>query len=98
MESQVTELAPGIVRLRAANPSPMTGSGTNTYVLQGATGCVVIDPGPALPAHLAAMQRLWRLFCSAMRIWTIRACVRRCVRPQERPCWPLAPRTVAAAP
>ena len=55
MESQVTELAPGIVRLRAANPSPMTGSGTNTYVLQGATGCVVIDPGPALPAHLAAI-------------------------------------------
>lgn len=55
MESQVTELAPGIVRLRATNPSPMTGSGTNTYLLRGTTGIVVIDPGPALPAHLAAI-------------------------------------------
>jgi glyoxylase-like metal-dependent hydrolase (beta-lactamase superfamily II) len=57
MESQVTVLAPGITRLRAANPSPMTGSGTNTYVLQGAAACVVIDPGPALPAHQAAILR-----------------------------------------
>ena len=49
------EMAAGVVRLRAANPSAMTGSGTNTYVLHGPTGAVVIDPGPALPAHLAAI-------------------------------------------
>ncbi|MES2433747.1 MAG: MBL fold metallo-hydrolase [Pseudomonadota bacterium] len=33
----------------------MTGTGTNTYVLHGPDGAVVIDPGPALPAHLAAV-------------------------------------------
>ncbi|KAF0172626.1 MAG: hypothetical protein FD162_2216 [Rhodobacteraceae bacterium] len=42
-----SEVAAGVVRLRAANPSPMTGSGTNTYVLHGPAGVVVIDPGPA---------------------------------------------------
>ena len=55
MESQVTELTSGVTRLCAANPSPMTGSGTNSYVLHGPDACVVIDPGPALPAHLAAI-------------------------------------------
>ena len=49
------DVAAGVVRLRAANPSPMTGSGTNTYVLHGPAGVVVIDPGPALPAHLDAI-------------------------------------------
>ena len=49
------ELADGVWRVRAENPSPMTGSGTNTYVLHGPEGAVVIDPGPALPAHLAAV-------------------------------------------
>ena len=48
-------LAPGIRRLRAANPSPMTGTGTNTYLLQTAAGTVVIDPGPLLADHLAAV-------------------------------------------
>lgn len=50
-----SEVAAGVVRLRAANPSPMTGSGTNTYVLHGPAGVVVIDPGPARPAHLDAI-------------------------------------------
>lgn len=49
------ELATGVQRIRAANPSPMTGSGTNSYVLHGPEGAVVIDPGPALPDHLAAV-------------------------------------------
>jgi glyoxylase-like metal-dependent hydrolase (beta-lactamase superfamily II) len=51
------EMARGVVRLRADNPGPMTGSGTNSYVLQGPDGAVVIDPGPALPAHLEAILR-----------------------------------------
>lgn len=40
--------------VRADNPSPMTLEGTNTWVLRaaGSTGCVVVDPGPLLPAHL----------------------------------------------
>lgn len=47
-------LEPGLVRLRAANPSPMTGPGTNSYVL-GRDRLLVIDPGPAEDAHLAAL-------------------------------------------
>jgi hydroxyacylglutathione hydrolase len=47
-------LAPGLVRLRAANPSALTGSGTNTYIL-GTTELAVIDPGPDLDSHLAAI-------------------------------------------
>lgn len=45
------------MRLRkvlAPNPSPLTGAGTNTWLLgQGAV--TVIDPGPALPAHRDAI-------------------------------------------
>ena len=45
----------GLVRhVRAANPSPMTGSGTNTWLL-GRGQVAVIDPGPDDPAHLAAI-------------------------------------------
>lgn len=41
----------------APNPSPMTLDGTNTWVLRepGARRCVVVDPGPADPAHLDAV-------------------------------------------
>lgn len=45
---------PPIRTLRAANPSPLTGTGTNTWLL-GATELAVIDPGPDLPAHLEAI-------------------------------------------
>ncbi|UJA22036.1 MBL fold metallo-hydrolase [Thermoleophilia bacterium SCSIO 60948] len=35
----------------------MTGRGTNTYVIAGETGgCIVIDPGPAIGAHLDAIR------------------------------------------
>lgn len=47
-------LAPGIVRVIAPNPSPMTYWGTNSFVL-GEDRLVVIDPGPAIPAHLDAL-------------------------------------------
>jgi len=40
-----------IVRVRAPNPSPLTLSGTNSYVVDG----WVIDPGPALSAHVDAL-------------------------------------------
>ena len=55
----VETLEPGIRRLLAPNPSPMTFRGTNTYLV-GTGRVAVIDPGPALPAHhdaiLAALQ------------------------------------------
>lgn len=47
-------LAPGIQRLRAPNPSALTGTGTNTYLL-GGNDVAVIDPGPDLDAHLGAL-------------------------------------------
>lgn len=43
--------------LRADNPGPMTLDGTRSYVLRapGSPGCVVVDPGPDLEPHLAAL-------------------------------------------
>jgi glyoxylase-like metal-dependent hydrolase (beta-lactamase superfamily II) len=40
-----------IARIRAPNPGPLTLSGTNTYVVDG----WVVDPGPAIDSHLAAV-------------------------------------------
>jgi len=48
------ELEPGLRRIIAPNPSPMTYWGTNTYLL-GTGGLAVIDPGPDSPAHLKAI-------------------------------------------
>jgi glyoxylase-like metal-dependent hydrolase (beta-lactamase superfamily II) len=50
----VTHLGNAVRRVRAANPSPLTGTGTNTYIL-GTGAVAVIDPGPALPDHLDAI-------------------------------------------
>ncbi|TNF13085.1 MAG: MBL fold metallo-hydrolase [Rhodobacteraceae bacterium] len=48
------ELEPGLRRIVAPNPSPMTYTGTCSYVIgTGAVG--VVDPGPADPAHLQAI-------------------------------------------
>jgi glyoxylase-like metal-dependent hydrolase (beta-lactamase superfamily II) len=49
------ELEPGLRRILAPNPSPMTYRGTNTYLL-GEGEVAVIDPGPAIDAHLAAIR------------------------------------------
>ncbi|MEM8633038.1 MAG: MBL fold metallo-hydrolase, partial [Pseudomonadota bacterium] len=38
----------------APNPSPMTFTGTNTYILGRGTVCV-IDPGPAIAEHKEAI-------------------------------------------
>jgi glyoxylase-like metal-dependent hydrolase (beta-lactamase superfamily II) len=37
--------------VRADNPSPFTLQGTNTWLV-GRDPCYIVDPGPALPAHL----------------------------------------------
>jgi len=54
---QLTELAPGLRRLIAPNPSLMTGPGTNTYLL-GSREIAVIDPGPSLAGHIDEIRRL----------------------------------------
>jgi glyoxylase-like metal-dependent hydrolase (beta-lactamase superfamily II) len=50
-------VAPFVWMLRADNPGPMTLDGTRSYVLRahGSSGCVVVDPGPLLEPHLAAL-------------------------------------------
>lgn len=50
----VERIAPGIRRILAPNPSPMTYWGTNTFLL-GDGDVTVIDPGPADPGHLTAI-------------------------------------------
>ena len=47
-------LEPGIARLLAHNPSPFTFMGTQTY-FAGEDEVVIIDPGPDLPEHVAAI-------------------------------------------
>ena len=51
---QPMHLAPGVRRLLAPNPSPMTYRGTNTYLI-GDRELAVIDPGPASADHLDAI-------------------------------------------
>lgn len=47
-------LSPGLRRIVAPNPSPMTYRGTNTYIV-GTGDLAVIDPGPMQQDHLKAI-------------------------------------------
>ena len=49
-------LEPGIARVLAPNPSAFTYTGTQTYLV-GDAELAVIDPGPDLPDHLAALEQ-----------------------------------------
>lgn len=58
-----------VTLVRAPNPSAMTLSGTNSYVIDCGDGAaLVIDPGPAIEAHAGALAR-----AAAARGLTIRA-------------------------
>ncbi|NJN92781.1 MAG: MBL fold metallo-hydrolase [Anaerolineales bacterium] len=61
IERTLTQTHPHVWRLVAPNPSPMTGPGTNTYLV-GGPKVVIIDPGPADETHqqaiVAALQTL----------------------------------------
>jgi glyoxylase-like metal-dependent hydrolase (beta-lactamase superfamily II) len=49
---------PGISRVIANNPGPMTYFGTNTYLIDTPRGCAVLDPGPeGHPEHVEAILR-----------------------------------------
>ena len=49
-----SEVAPGVRRLVARNPGPLTFKGTNTYLV-GRRDVAVIDPGPNDPVHRSAI-------------------------------------------
>jgi glyoxylase-like metal-dependent hydrolase (beta-lactamase superfamily II) len=52
----VLPVIPGISRIVAANPGPMTYYGTNTYLIDTPDGVVVLDPGPEEhPEHVEAI-------------------------------------------
>lgn len=48
------EIAPGIRRVTAGNPSPTTFHGTNSYIL-GRGRVAIVDPGPDNDDHVAAL-------------------------------------------
>jgi glyoxylase-like metal-dependent hydrolase (beta-lactamase superfamily II) len=53
---QAIQLEPLVTRILAANPSPFTYTGTETYLV-GSSDVAVIDPGPDLPEHIDAILR-----------------------------------------
>jgi glyoxylase-like metal-dependent hydrolase (beta-lactamase superfamily II) len=66
---RIERLGPGVRRLLAPNPSPFTYTGTQTYIV-GEGEVAVIDPGPALDAHLQALtealagERVGAILCT----------------------------------
>jgi len=58
-------LLPHVQRLTAPNPGPMTGPGTNSYLVgSDCDGWIVIDPGPNDATHI---ERLWQASHGAVR-------------------------------
>lgn len=51
LPGRVVTLTDTIQRITADNPGPMTGPGTNTYLVGDDMGVVVIDPGPVSESH-----------------------------------------------
>ncbi len=51
---QAVAVSDGVLRVRAGNPSPMTYTGTNSYIV-GKDSISVIDPGPDMDDHRAAL-------------------------------------------
>jgi glyoxylase-like metal-dependent hydrolase (beta-lactamase superfamily II) len=49
----VDRAPPGVARVRAPNPSPLTLDGTNSYVVER----WVVDPGPLIEEHFDAIER-----------------------------------------
>jgi glyoxylase-like metal-dependent hydrolase (beta-lactamase superfamily II) len=45
-----------VALVRAANPGPLTLTGTNTWIV-GRDPCWIVDPGPALAGHVDALVR-----------------------------------------
>jgi len=53
-------VAPGVVGLLAPNANEWTFEGTNSYLVAGSRGAVIVDPGPDDEAHLDRIDQLLR--------------------------------------
>lgn len=49
-------LSPRVARLLAPNPGPFTFKGTGVYLVGASSRIAVIDPGPDVPDHIAALK------------------------------------------
>ncbi|MBV9330316.1 MAG: MBL fold metallo-hydrolase [Alphaproteobacteria bacterium] len=54
--AEETRVTPLITRVLANNPGPFTFKGTGTYIVGSGKDVAVIDPGPLLDDHLAALK------------------------------------------
>ena len=55
LPGRAVRLSPHVIRVTAPNAGPMTGPGTNTYLVGQGDAWTVIDPGPQNAAHLQAL-------------------------------------------
>ncbi len=55
LAGRVVRLSANVLRITAPNPGPMTGPGTNSYLVGGAGGWTALDPGPVSAEHLQAL-------------------------------------------
>ena len=49
-----------VERILAPNPGPFTATGTNSYVISSAGKAIVLDPGPVIDEHVAAVETALR--------------------------------------
>ena len=54
---QEVKLSPLVSRLLAPNPGPFTFRGTGVHIVGAGRAVAVIDPGPDLPDHIAALKQ-----------------------------------------
>lgn len=55
LPGRAVQLSANVWRVTAPNPGPMTGPGTNSYLVGAGRDWTVIDPGPADPEHMQAL-------------------------------------------
>ena len=55
---QEVRLSPLVSRVLAPNPGPFTFKGTGVYIVGSGDRVAVIDPGPDLPGHIAALKQV----------------------------------------
>ncbi len=56
LPGRAVRLSPHVIRVTAPNPGPMTGPGTNSYLVGAGDAWTVIDPGPESEPHLQALM------------------------------------------